>query len=119
MKIPQLIQRLSSSLPIHPLGIIPNAPMMFTMKFSLLASSLMGAQNFLNFSLILQFCFFHAFCILGYGEGINHGLDVSTKEALQVVGRIADTVVSHTALREVVGTDFCTTVTSRDQCLTA
>ena len=105
-KKPQLNQRLSSSLPTHPLGIIPNAPMMLMMKCSLLNSSLMGAQNFFNLSLILQFCFFHALGVLGYGEGIDHRLDVASEEALQVVGGIADTVVGHTALWEVVGTDL-------------
>ena len=80
--------------------------MMLMMKCSLLNSSLMGAQNFFSLSLILQFCFFHALSILGNGEGIDHGLDVASEEALQVVGGIADTVIRHASLREVIGADL-------------
>ena len=94
-KKPQLIQRLSSSLPTHPLGKIPNAPMMLMMKCSLLNSSFMGAQN----------CF-NLLCILGYGQRINHGLDVATEETLKIVGGIADAVIGYAPLREVVGTNL-------------
>ena len=79
----------------------------------------MGAQNFFSLSLILQFCFFHALGVLGYGEGIDHRLDVTSEEALQVVGGIADAMVGHTSLREVVGADLGTAVARRNQGLAA
>ena len=46
----------------------------------------------------LKFSFFHALGILSHGERINHGLDVATKETLQVVRGIADTMVGHAKL---------------------
>ncbi len=54
----------------------------------------------------LQFCFFQFLCVLGYGQGIYHVLDVACQESVQVVGGVTDTVVGDTALWEVVGTDL-------------
>ena len=59
-----------------------------------------------NIFICLKFRLLHAFCILGNGEGIDHRLDVASEEALQVVSRVADTMVGHAALWEVVGTDL-------------
>ena len=70
-------------------------------------------------NMVLQFCFFHAFRVLCNGQGINHRLDVTAQESLQVVRRIADAMVRHAALWEVVGTDFRTSVARRHQTLTA
>ena len=68
---------------------------------------------------VLQFCFFQFLCILSHGQGINHILDVTSQETIEVVGGVTDTVVGNTALWEVVGTNLRTTVAGRDEALTA
>lgn len=81
-----------------------------------------GRKNSLMLILFLfnlKFCFFHALSILSHGQMVYHVLDVSAEEALQVVGGVADAMVGDAALREVVSTNFCTTVARGNQRLAA
>ena len=54
----------------------------------------------------LQFRFFHSFSVLGNSQCVNHVLDVAAEKALQVVCGVADAVVGHAALLEVVRAYF-------------
>ena len=76
--------------------------------WSFLISWRIGAQNFFQsiFIIYLKFCFFHSFCILSHGQCINHGLNISAEETLQVVSGIADAMICHASLGEIVGADF-------------
>ena len=67
---------------------------------------------------VLKFILLHALGILCNGQRINHGLNVATKETLQVVCGIADAVIGNTTLWEVVCADFGATVAGRYQALT-
>lgn len=67
----------------------------------------------------LQFCFFQLLCVLGYGQGINHVLNITCQETVEIVSGVTDTVVGNTALREVVGTDLRTAVAGRNEALAA
>ena len=74
-----------------------------------------------NFAIVnsLQFRFLHAFCVLRYGEGINHWLDITSEETAKIMSGISDTMIGNTSLWEVVCTDLCRAVTCRDNRLTA
>ena len=37
---------------------------------------------------------------------INHGLNIATEETLQIVSGVADAMICHASLREIVGTNF-------------
>ena len=57
---------------------MPKDAMMVGHIWSFLISWRIGAQNFQIHFYYLEFCFFHSFSILGNGQGIDHGLDVTT-----------------------------------------
>lgn len=67
----------------------------------------------------LQFCFFQLLCVLGYSQGINHVLNITCQETVEIVSGVTDTMVGNTALREVVGTDLRTAVAGRNEALAA
>ena len=54
-----------------------------------------------------------------YGQGINHVLNITCQETVEIVSGVTDTVVGNTALREVVGTDLRTAVAGRNEALAA
>src|SRR5574344_1882298 len=75
---------------------------------------------FYSYSLwILQFGFFQFFCVFCHGQRIDHVLDVSTEESIQIVSSVSDTVVGYASLWEVVCADFRTAVARRYEALAA
>ena len=63
----------------------------------------------------LKLILLHALGVFGHGQRIYHSLNVATQESLQVVSGVADTVIGHAALWEVVCTDLSATVAGRNQ----
>src|SRR5574344_347689 len=45
-------------------------------------------------------------CVFCHGQRIDHVLDVSTEESIQIVSSVSDTVVGYASLWEVVCADF-------------
>lgn len=55
---------------------------------------------------MLKFVLFELLCIFGYGQVVDHVLDIAVEESLQIVDSVADAVVGDAALREVVGANL-------------
>lgn len=81
--------------------------------FTLFVVFLLGVDE--SHNALLQFSFFHPLGILGHGKCVDHVLNVTAEESLQVVCRITDTVVGDTTLWEVIRTDLGRTVSGRDK----
>ena len=65
-----------------------------------------GLESILDFH-----CLFQSLRVFGHLQGLNGLLDVTVHKACEVVHGKVDTMVGHTVLRIVVGTDFGGTVT--------
>ena len=68
---------------------------------------------------VLKLVLLHALGVFGHGQRIDHCLNVATQKSLQVVSSVADTMVGHAALWEVVCTDLSRAVAGLNQTLTA
>src|SRR5574344_2026253 len=76
-------------------------------------------SSFIFCNCLVQFAFFHAFCILCHYQMVDAILDVSVHKSSQIIYSIINSMVGDSSLWIIISADFRRTVASRNHCFTA